>query len=216
MQESARRRVAATATALGIGAVGIVAGLVAGRGTVAAPTEVPAAGRTSSPAPPAGAPTSGTVEFSDDAAGFALSYPSDWRRLESGDPEVPLVATPNGRDSFLVRIIDLGGRMTEAELPDLKRLTDDLVTSSTGVELLAEPERIELAGLPGYFYFYAFDDAGSGQRGAHSHYFLLDGSRLVTLVFQALPLSRFDDLAPTFDEVAASLRILPEGERDGG
>lgn len=210
MDTRTRRTFAATTAVIVLGAGALTTGLVAGRRTATAPSDASSAqGAPTSPQPTSVDATSDLTEFRDDAAGFAISYPAAWRRLDSGDPEVPLVATTNGRDSFLVRIIDLGSTMSEDDLPDLKQLTDDLVTSSRGVELLARPQRIELAGLPGYYYFYAFDDEGSGQRGAHAHYFLLDGSRFVTLVFQALPLSRFDDLAPTFDAIASSLDVAP-------
>ncbi|MCA1683766.1 MAG: hypothetical protein LC708_01360, partial [Actinobacteria bacterium] len=65
-----------------------------------------------------------------------------------------------------------------------------------------------LAGLPGYFYFYSFQDPGTGQRGAHSHFFVFKGQTLITLVFQALPAEQFPPAATTFDEITGSFRVL--------
>jgi len=46
-------------------------------------------------------------------------------------------------------------------------------------------------------------------RGAHAHYFVFDGATMITLVFQALPAPRIFSLAPLFDRVAATFRVLP-------
>jgi hypothetical protein len=78
------------------------------------------------------------------------------------------------------------------------------VASGKGVRLLAETRRIELGGLPGWFYFYTFRDGS--RRGVHSHYFLFQGSTMITLVFQALPADQFPRYAPTFDRIAGSFR----------
>ena len=48
----------------------------------------------------------------------------------------------------------------------------------------------------------------SGLVGAHSHYFLFKGSTMISIIFQALPDGHFARLAPLFDRVAGSLRVL--------
>ncbi|MBV8527253.1 MAG: hypothetical protein JOZ75_02955, partial [Candidatus Dormibacteraeota bacterium] len=45
--------------------------------------------------------------------------------------------------------------------------------------------------------------------GAHVHVFLFQGNRLHTIVFQALPRSHFDHLAPIFQKMLNSYRALP-------
>ncbi|MDQ3974539.1 MAG: hypothetical protein M3276_09450 [Actinomycetota bacterium] len=155
------------------------------------------------------APAEGFVEFRDDTAGFAVSYPRDWARLDAPDPQVVLLAAPNESDSFLVRVVRLGMTVGAEQVPAMQRITDEIVTSSPGVELLAGPEQISLGGLPGYFYFYTFDDVPSGQQGVHSHYFMFKGDTMITLVFQALPETDFQPLAPTFDAIANSFRVIP-------
>jgi hypothetical protein len=202
-------RLASIVVALLIVSGALATGLAIGRSSTIAP-DTPSPGGAGSPVPAtigesASAVPEGWTTFRDDSHGFVLSYPAAWQRLDSGQADVPLVATAGDGASLLVRVIDLGQPVASADLPDYRRLTDDLVTAAPGTELLAEPRRIELAGVPGYYYFYAFRDEGSPTRGAHAHYFLFHGSDLVTLVFQTLPLTRFEDAAPTFDAIAASL-----------
>lgn len=154
----------------------------------------------------------GLVEVHNQPAGFFISYPKDWSRLESADPQVTLVASEHGGEaprggSILTRVIELPHEVGADHLSEAKKSTDGIVAKNPSVELRAEPTRLDLGGVPGYFYLYTFEDAGTGQRGAHSHYFLFKGARLITIVFQALPDTDFVRLAPTFDQVAASFRV---------
>lgn len=165
----------------------------------------PSASPSASPSPSPTAPE-GFVVYEDAEAGFSLAYPKTWNRLESADPQIRLIATPNQRDSLLVRVFQPGFAVTADNLHQARTLTDSLVDAGRGVKILAEPEQITLGGLPGYFYFYTFKDSETGKKGVHSHYFLFDGETMVTIVFQALPAPRFPRLAPVFDEIANSFR----------
>jgi len=148
------------------------------------------------------------TEFRSSEAGFAISYPEGWTRVQSPDPQVVLLAARDPEVSILVRVVGLQFPVGPRELPAVRQLTDQIVMANESVELLAEPQPIELAGLPGYFYFYAFQDPATGQRGAHSHFFIFKGQTLITLVFQALPAERFRAAAPTFDQITKSFRVL--------
>ncbi|MGH3977494.1 MAG: PsbP-related protein [Pseudonocardiaceae bacterium] len=170
------------------------------------------------PPPPAAAaassspdsPPRGFVEFRDEQAGFALAYPKDWARVQLDDPQVALLAVRSPQDYVQVRVLELDAPVGPQLLPDAKQLTGYIVQANQSVKLLAEPKRIELAGLPGYFYFYSFQDPASGQTGAHSHFFLFRGPTMISIVFQALPAERFPSLAPTFDQITGSFRLLPK------
>lgn len=152
------------------------------------------------------------LTYEDDQAGFSIGYPADWQRLRNPDEQVRLLATPNGRDLMLVRAVPLGAAVSsEEDLAAVRQVTDELVTDNPGVELLTEPVQLELAGLPGWFYFYRFQDQESGQSGVHSHYFLFDDETMFVLVFQALPEERFDELAPVFDRIAESFQVAGNG-----
>jgi hypothetical protein len=154
--------------------------------------------------------TGGLEEFRDEKAGFALSYPRNWLRLQSSDPSVVLVVSEkpveeNNGGSLLARTIALGSAINPEQR---KNITDDIVTKSPGVELKFEPLAISQGGLPGWHYLYTFADQASGQRGFHSHYFLFKGETMISLVFQALPETELRRLGTVFDDVIATFRVL--------
>lgn len=180
-----------------VGGALLVKNLVDSAATIAAQptTQTTTPGPTPSPA--------GYVEVEDET-GFAISYPKDWTRLESPDPQVRLIVARNDGDSFLVRVIKLDA---PANVAALRELTDKVVTAGEGVELLAQPKQITIGGLDGYFYFYRFTDKESGRRGVHSHYFLLKSDAVISFVCQALPEESFRELAPVFDKIVSTFRI---------
>lgn len=146
------------------------------------------------------------VEFKDEA-GFSLWYPGGWKRYESDDPQVRLLVAPNDRDSFQVRVVQLSDPVTKEGLLEVKKLTDQVVTAGEGVEPVGEPQQIDIAGVPGWYYLYRFTDTASGEQGIHSHYFLFRGDTLITFVFQALPESAFSAHAPVFDQIVSTFKV---------
>ena len=153
------------------------------------------------------------VEFRDDQAGFALSYPKAWVRATAPNPQIVLVAAEhdpvkNQGGSILVRVTPLDAPVARPQLGDARKVTDAIVASSEGVALKADPTETEQGGLPGLFYLYTFRDPVSGATGVHSHFFLFKDKAMISLVFQALPQDDFGRLAPMFDRVTASLRTL--------
>jgi hypothetical protein len=159
------------------------------------------------------APADGLVEFRDDQAGFALSYPAAWIRATAANPQIALVVAEqdpakNQGGSILVRVTPLDTPVTKAQLAEARKATDAIVGSSDGVALKAEPTETQQGGLPGLYYLYTFRDPVSGQTGVHSHFFLFKDKAMISLVFQSLPQSDFGRLAPLFDRVATSLRAL--------
>jgi hypothetical protein len=190
----------------GVLVVGV--GVIAGRGAVDSPKKATTntAQATTSPAAP-GDP----VEFRDEKAGWAISYPKSWHRLQSPDADVVLVVSENPLElnsggSILARDLNLGAPVDESKLPAAKEVTDKIVTGGEGIRLLAEPAAVNQGGLPGYFYFYSFKDPTTGQEGVHSHYFLFKGSTMISFVFQALPKEKFQALAHLYDEVIGSFK----------
>lgn len=153
------------------------------------------------------------TRFEDRERNVAVSYPSLWQRIPSSDPEVLLLAA-SAEASLLMRMTSLGTPVGQKDIPRVKRLTDKLVMSNKGVKNLRPPRRIvELGGLPGWLYIYSFQDAQSGRRGAHAHYFLFRGQELITLVFQTVPSERFATFAPLFDRLAETFSAeVSDGE----
>ena len=150
----------------------------------------------------------GFSQFRSDQAGFELAYPSTWTKLSPKDPQVLLLLAQGTQDSLLIRASELQEPVGPQQLPAARQVTDKLVTSNKTVQMITEPKQIELGGLPGFFYFYSFKDAASGQEGAHSHFFLFKGKTMISMVFQTLPRERFATTAPTFDKIAASFHAL--------
>lgn len=145
--------------------------------------------------------------FVDDEVGVQIGYPEGWEVLESDDPQVRLIATPNGLDSVLLRAVDLTVAIDDpVQLERAREFTTQLVTEGTGVEIVAGPNAVELDGLSGWFYLYRFKDNTTGLTGVHSHYFLFRDKRMIVMVFQGLPEANFTELAPTFDQIAESFR----------
>lgn len=174
---------------------------------VTAPDGPPAAPASVS-AQPAPVPAAGFVEFRQPRLGIGLDYPADWARVEPADAQVALLLAKGSEYSFQLRTVELAKPVGSADLAAARQVTDEIVMSSRSVTMLAQPTQIMLAGLPGYFYFYTFTDPGTGQLGAHSHYFLFKGHTMITLVFQAIPTDRFRPAAGTFDRIAESFRTF--------
>ncbi len=198
-----------TTTVVVVGLAG--AGIAFAAGQRAVDNPKPAASRettsTSSPV------TGGFEEFRNEQAGFAISYPRNWLRLQSPDPSVVLVVSEkpveqNNGGSLLARTIVLGSPIGQEQLGDAKKITDEIVTKGPGVELKFEPRAITQGGLPGWHYLYTFADQASGQRGVHSHYFLFRDRTMISFVLQALPESEFSRLGPVFDDVIETFRML--------
>jgi len=176
--------------------------------TTASQTTAPGASTATASASAAGR----LVEFRDEKAGWAISYPNGWNLLQPKDTDVALVvsekpAEQNTGGSILARDLTLGAPVNEGNLAAAKEVTDRVVTGD-GIQHITEPTVIHQAGLPGYFYFYTFKDPASGQEGVHSHYFLFKGSTMISFVFQALPKDDFQRLANLYDAVIGSFRVL--------
>ena len=190
------------------GALAVGVAVIAGRGAVDPPKKAAASkGAVTTSSTPSGE----LVEFRDQKAGWAISYPKSWNRLQSPDADVVLVVSENPLElntggSILARDLILGAPVDESKLPAAKEVTDKIVTGGEGIRLLAEPAVVNQGGLPGYFYFYSFKDPTTGQEGVHSHYFLFKGSTMISFVFQALPKEKFQALAHLYDEVIGSFR----------
>lgn len=194
-----RLAVAGIAAVLAVGA-GVALGEGAAPGLI--PEQVAAPARTAFPPDAPGL----TLPYRDPEAGIGLSYPASWQRLDPDAKDVDLLAVDGKGASLLMRTTGLPSAVEPGDLDAARDLLQPKLSGVDGVELLAPATRTTLGGLEGWWYLYAFEDQGSGRRGIHSHYFLFDGDRMITLVFQATPAQRFRALAPVFDQIAGSFR----------
>lgn len=203
-----------------IGAV-LVAGMLIGQQAVA-PVEdlnsgAQAGEETATPTPTPTAdpelsePPDGFAEFRDEETGFRIFHPESWTRQSPDDPEVKFLATPNARDSIMVRVtpIDLGeleGDVSEDDFQALHGFTEEIVRGED-VEILDDGS-VQIAGTVASHYLYTFDTAEGGERGAHSHFFIFEEGRMITLVLQTIPPQRYSEVADTFEVVAQSFKLL--------
>jgi len=200
------------ALAIVVGLVVLVGAVGAGRSVISSPSTgndgapaAPPKPRAAAPRPVTGTPA-GFVRYRNVQAGFSIAYPRAWARKAARDPEVKLLATSGGAASVLVRSAHVGLDVTPQTLPIVRDLTDNLVQASRGVKQLTKPAPIELGGLPGYLYLYTFASGPNRPRGAHVHYFLFKGGRLITIVLQVEPAKRLQTSAPVFKQIAETFR----------
>jgi hypothetical protein len=150
-------------------------------------------------------PRAQVVRFHDEVSQVAIDYPASWTRLQEpqNDPEVALRVTDDTSTSLQMRVSALGlAPVTRKTLPIVRKLTDDLIGADPRARQLVAPVSVVLGGLPGWRYRYIYGSGATG--GAHDHYFLFKGGRMIQLVFQAAPASRLPAVAGTFDRIAAT------------
>lgn len=142
-------------------------------------------------------------------SGFSIQYPRNWEQFDPSDPprEVPLLAGPGGDDFVLVRLCRLPEEIPGEAVPALRPGFDSII--QRGGPNILEQKQITLNRLPGFHYLYTFQDEKTQQQGVHSHYFLVDKSVVIQLVFQALPVDDFKGLSGTFDKIANSFQAIP-------
>lgn len=179
------------------------------------------------PAPAASAPAeTDFVEFEDKAAGVTLSIPQDWRRLTDNssvpvsetDSEHPanvrLQAGPSVTEAHLqVRVIPLPAEIVvpqDITTQDLGQIQGQLDRFVEGPDVrVAEKKPTNVKGLLAWRYLYNFKDSATGREGSHVHYFIFDGAKINVLVFEALPASELERLAPTFDKILDTFESTP-------
>lgn len=203
-----RKKLLAIGAAVLVAAGLAVPAAIYGPGLVGIGNSSNGAGANPGPGAPGDAKAGEVTEFRNDQVGIALSYPSSWVQLKTKDPQILLLASDGPENSFLIRAVDLPKPVGQPQLGAARQLTDQIVASNKTAKMITEPKQIQLGGLPGYWYLYSFKDDVSGQEGAHSHFFLFKGRTMLTFVFQTLPVDKFQQSAPVFDQITSSFRVL--------
>ena len=153
------------------------------------------------------APRAEVVRFKDPIAKVSIAYPESWTRLQrANDPDVALLAAADDSTSLLMRdsLSGLDAPVTQETLPIVRKFTDGLVSADARASQITDPVPVLAGGLPGWRYRYTYGSGATG--GAHDHYFLFKGERMIQLVFQAVPAERLPAVAAVFDSIAASFR----------
>jgi hypothetical protein len=108
-----------------------------------------------------------------------------------------------------VRVTPLTSAIDTTNVANIKAVTDAIL-SGTPINVF-EQKSVTVNKIPGYYYLYTLPkDPASGVTLIHSHFFFFpQPQQMVSLVFQAVDLAGFNRLAPTFDQVIASIQATP-------
>lgn len=155
-----------------------------------------------------------TVEFTDEVAGFSVSYPSSWQKLTQSppDPLVRLLVGPPATDDTLqVRVIELPGTVVinsqtpPEEIAEIQASLDQIIDHLPGLVEVVDRNRIILSGTPGWYYIYKFKDGD--EQGIHTRYFMFEGDKEYIVTFQAFPEDHYADLASIFDDTLGTFNF---------
>lgn len=149
------------------------------------------------------------IEFKDEVAGFSVSYPRHWRRIqEPGDPLVRLLVGPPATDDTLsVKVLRLPDKVVinsstpPEDIAAIQATLDQAIDRLPGLIEVVQRSRLTINGTQGWYYTYRFKDKGEGEEGIHFRYFLFEGDREYIVTFQAFPEDHFPGLAETFDKI---------------
>ena len=162
------------------------------------------------------APRADVVRFKDDVAKVSIDYPASW------DAPAAAGERPRGRAARRRRRLDVAAHarvsavglapVTRKTLPIVRKFTDDLIAADPRAQAARRPRRRSTlaacrAGAT------AIPTASDASGGAHDHYFLFKGGRMIQLVFQAVPAERLPAVAPTFDRIAGDVPGARASER---
>ncbi len=161
---------------------------------------------TSNPAP---AVPRDFIPFEDEETGIKLSIPKDWPQFSTKDLDPSyrlLLGVPNAKDTLRVRMNAYSEEVTQANIGDQRAVIDAILADET-VSILAT-ETLTINGMPTLFYVYRFTSE-TGEAGIHAHFFVFQGKKMVTMVFEAVPETRYPLLAPVFDAIKDTLVVAP-------
>lgn len=147
------------------------------------------------------------MTFTDSGTRFRLSFPASWSTQDVGGADVRLLAGPGGGDLMSIRVVTLNTGSSSAPTPSSLRPYLDTIVQEPTVKIVQRAQ-IVMDKLPGWYYVYTFTDSATRKAGVHAQYFIIRGSRLYSIVFQALPGSDFSKLAPVYQKVANSIQFF--------
>lgn len=150
--------------------------------------------------------------YRDDVVGFSLRYPKAWPKLVPAVGDIRLVVQAGDNDGFSVRVLPIQTEATEQNIENFKAVTDAVVFGDQRNKLLQE-QLVRVNNRLAYYYLYTFEDEVTRNQGVHAHYFIFEGLRIFSIVFQSVPSDDFTRQAGIWDQIAES--FLAEQPRPG-
>jgi hypothetical protein len=148
----------------------------------------------------------GMVSYTDSETRMRISFPGAWATKRAGGADVRLVAGPGNGDLLSVRVVSLDTGTSGPPTPTSLKPYLDTIVNEPGVTMLQQ-NQIDMNHVPGWYYVYTFKDGPTGAQGIHAQYFAIRGNQLYSIVFQALPESDFQALAPVYQQIANSIQF---------
>ena len=145
----------------------------------------------------------GWVRYVSKTGRYSLSYPAEWKASVGLAGELELHIARG--DAVDIQTFKLAKPVDALNISGLTAVTGAILSTPQADLTVIAKQAVQVSGIPGMYFLYYFP-AGRGQ-GVHAHYFLFQGTTLYSLVFQALPATDFDSLAPEFDAVAKSFSV---------
>ncbi|MEW6153050.1 MAG: hypothetical protein AB1673_03535 [Actinomycetota bacterium] len=142
----------------------------------------------------------------DPLTGFTIKVPRSWQSFETPVADIRLVMAADENDGLSIRVIPIQTPATVDNIANFKAVTDTIVFGNERARLIQE-QLVRLNGHLTYHYVYTFTDEGTGQEGVHAHYFVFEGNRMFSIVFQTIPSQDFPRWAAVFDQVAESFTV---------
>jgi hypothetical protein len=147
--------------------------------------------------------------------GFSLRYPAAWTRVSEGTSSTggsgstadseSTVLRISDQNAFSIRTFALQKPVSNPQLADMRAVTDAILSTPGAKLTIIDVQSVEVGGLPAVYYLYYFPSGQ--QQGIHAHYFVFNGARMYSMVFQVVPPSQFPTYAAAFDAVVASFRV---------
>jgi hypothetical protein len=152
-------------------------------------------------------PDNAFVTFRDPETGFTIRYPRGWQRSEAPLREIRLQVSDGKQYACRLQVRRTEEATTPANLGNLQPVMLGFIGSDKQV-LKQDP--LSVNGLIGFRFIYTFTDPTSGLEAAHEHYFLFQGHKMFSIVFEALPSSDFGKIEGVFDQMLQSFHSDPE------
>jgi hypothetical protein len=158
-------------------------------------------------------PDNAFVTFRDPETGFTIRYPRGWQRSEAPLREIRLQVSDGKQYACRVQVRHTDEATTPANLGNLQQTMLGFIGS--GVQIVKQ-DAFNVNGLIGFRFIYTFTDAPSGLEGAHEHYFLFQGHKMNSIVFEVLPSTDIAKIEGVFDQMVQSFHSDPEPDNGTG
>ncbi len=189
---------------VGVAVVALVAAFLFTRdGTVEQLPEPPTDGGEELAIDPLTGIPEGYERYHDEATGFSLAHPETWVPLARPQGDRRLLLSAGADSSLSVRYnVTAEPIDTEADLQKVRAATDLLAEGAEGAQVVKR-QAFNLNGINGISYLSRFTDPETDRSFVNALYFLFQGTRQYTVLFQIAP---FPPTAPEDDFT----RLLPD------